>query len=70
MSSTLLTVAILLLAVAIPLAIFIMATERTWNFHKIWELALKGQILSRIYMGVILAAFACAVAAQVLALRE
>ncbi len=70
MSATILAVDLLLLAAAIALAIFVMATERKWNFHRIWALALKRQLLSRFYIEVTLAAIACAVAAQLLALRE
>lgn len=63
MISILLVVAIAAGASAVSLAVYIMYRERTVSLQRIWELALAGQGLSRIYMVLVLIAFLAAVIA-------
>jgi hypothetical protein len=69
MTVTLILVSILFVVLAIPIAVYIMVVERTWNFHRLWELALRGHRLARIYMAFVVLAFAIAVIACVFAFQ-
>jgi hypothetical protein len=69
MTATLILVSILLVALAIPIAVYIMVAERTWNFQRLWELALRCHPLARIYMALVVSAFAIAVIAWIFAFR-
>ena len=67
MTSYLLFAAIALIVVAIPIAVIILLRRRTANFQKIWDFALEGDLLARIYMGLVAGAFICAVIGALLA---
>jgi hypothetical protein len=69
MIATLLLVSTLLVGLAIPLAVYIMVAERTWNFYKLWELALRGHRLARLYVAFVGLAFVIAVIAWVFAFQ-
>jgi uncharacterized membrane protein len=69
MTAALLLISILLVVIAIPLAVYIMVAERTWNFHKLWELALHGHRLARLYMVFVVLAFVIAVIAWLFAFQ-
>jgi ABC-type dipeptide/oligopeptide/nickel transport system permease component len=69
MTTTLLLVSILLVAFAIPLAVYTMVVERTWSFHRLWELALRGHRLARFYIALVVLAFVVAVIAWVFAFQ-
>lgn len=70
MSSTLLVVSVALFALAMPLLAYIMLSERMWNLHKVWDLALSGHKLSRWYTVIIVLSFVLAVAACLLAVAD
>ncbi|CAN7321967.1 hypothetical protein LJR039_001634 [Pseudorhodoferax sp. LjRoot39] len=59
-----------LLACAFPLAGYILIKERTANFQKIWDLAMAGHRLARIYMAVVILAFLLAVIGWFIALAD
>jgi hypothetical protein len=59
-----------LIAVAIPLLFYILATEASWNFQKVWDAAIGGHKPSRWYLGLVLSAFALAVIGQMLAIGQ
>ncbi len=66
----LLLISIVLLICAVLLAVYIMISERTANFHKIWDLALAGHKLARLYLVLIVFAFSIAVVAWFFAFAE
>lgn len=59
-----------LLAIAIPLLGYIMFTERIWNFHKVWDLALQGHRLSRWYMLIVIFALLAGLGGSIAAIKE
>ena len=70
MSSVLLVVSVALFAVAMPLLAYIMLAERTWNLHKVWDLALSGHKLSRWYVVIIVLSLVLAVVACLFAVCD
>jgi hypothetical protein len=51
----------LFVLVVLPLGLAILFRERTPNLHRIWDLALEGDRLARIYMVCVVVAFLLAV---------
>lgn len=65
MTSLLLIAAIFLLIPTVALLVYIMATERLWNLHKVWSLALRGHRMARFYIGLIAVVFLLALAGTI-----
>jgi hypothetical protein len=70
MTSVLLALAFVLLILVLALLAYIMATERTFNLHRVWDLALEGHRLARWYICLVALAFFTAVAAWVSAFMD
>ena len=70
MSTYFLVAAGVLIAPAVPLLLYILATETHWNFHKVWDSAMKGHTPSRWYLGLVCSAFALAVVSLMFAIGE
>lgn len=70
MTSILQITAFALVVCALPLALYIMISERTANFQKIWDLPLGGNELVRVYIAIVVAAFLLAVVAWFFALTD
>lgn len=70
LAKALLVIAVALFLVALPLAVVIMIRRRTANFHKIWDFAVEGDTQSRVYMVLVVVAFACAVTGTLLAAAD
>ncbi len=52
--------------VVVPLGLVILFRERTANLHRIWDLALGGDRVARVYMVCVVAAFLLAVTSVLL----
>lgn len=69
-ASSLMLAALTLIAFALPLAGYILVKERTLNFQKVWTLAVVGRRPARLYVAVVLVAFALAVVGWFFALAD
>lgn len=69
-SSALLVASVVLFAIAMPLLAYIMLSERIWNLHKVWDLALSGHRLSRWYTAVVVLSFVLAAVSCIVAIVD
>lgn len=65
MASVLLFIAVSLLLLAVLLLVYILVSKRTVNIQAVWRFAVEGHRPSRWYMGIIVLAFAFAVASVI-----
>ena len=70
LASTLTVTAVFLFVLASGLLVWLAVTQPGFSFHGIWNRALAGHKPSRIYMVLVIVAFALAVAAQALRITE
>jgi hypothetical protein len=68
--SILLFLALILLLLSLVFLVYMALTIKGFSFHGIWDRALRGDRTSRLYMYLVLAAFGCAIAAQILGLAK
>lgn len=69
-AGSLMLAALTLIAFALPLAGYILVKERTLNLQKVWNLAVVGRRPARLYVAVVLVAFALAVVGWFFALAD
>jgi hypothetical protein len=59
-----------LFVLALPVLVYVLVTAKTFNLQQVWSLAVSGNRAARLYMALILLAFAVAVLANITALFQ